>query len=77
MYGVETVPYGYGRHASWRTYGHSGHQSAVAFADPEAKLAVALIVNGMPGAERHHARFFQVLNALYEDLDLVDEHTSA
>ena len=76
MYGVETVPYGYGCHASWRTYGHSGQQSAVAFADPEAKLAVALLVNGMPGAERHHARFFQVLNALYEDLDLVEEHTS-
>jgi CubicO group peptidase (beta-lactamase class C family) len=72
MYGVETVPYGYGRHASWRTYGHSGQQCAVAFADPEAQLAVALIVNGMPGAERHHTRFFEVLSALYEDLDIVD-----
>lgn len=76
MYGVDTVPYGYGRHASWRTYGHSGQQSSVAFADPEAELVVALIVNGMPGPDRHHVRFFQVLNALYEDLNLADKDLS-
>lgn len=73
MYGAETVPYGYGRHASTRTYGHSGQQTSVAFADPEWDLAVALIVNGMPGADKHHQRFFKILNALYEDLQLLVE----
>lgn len=73
MYGVETVPYGYGRHAGWRTFGHSGQQTAVAFADPEADLVVALIVNGMPGAEKHHKRFIDMLSALYEDMGLVPD----
>jgi CubicO group peptidase (beta-lactamase class C family) len=73
MYGAETVPYGYGQHASPRTYGHSGQQTSTGFADPECDLAVALIVNGMPGADKHHQRFFRLLNALYEDLQLVIE----
>ena len=33
-YGVETVPYGYGRYASDATFGHGGSQSSVGFADP-------------------------------------------
>ncbi len=70
IYGAETVPYGYGLHATPRTYGHSGQQTSVAFADPEWDLAVALIVNGMPGPDKHHRRFFDLLNALYEDLQL-------
>lgn len=70
MYGVETVPYGYGRHAGWRTFGHSGQQTSAAFADPEADLVVALIVNGMPGAERHHRRFLDIISALYEEMGL-------
>ena len=69
-YGVETVPYGYGRHASARTFGHGGHQSSSAFADPEHGLVVALAVNGMPGAEVHHRRFVQLLTVLYEDMGL-------
>lgn len=71
MYGVDTVPYGYGRHAGWRTFGHSGQQTSAAFADPEAGLVVALVVNGMPGAAKHHRRFLDVLSALYVDLGLV------
>src|SRR5205823_2187918 len=39
---AETVPYGYGHHASPRTFGHSGYRSSVGFADPERGLAVAL-----------------------------------
>jgi CubicO group peptidase (beta-lactamase class C family) len=70
LYGAETVPYGYGLHASPRAFGHSGRQSSTAFADPEHGLAVALVFNGMPGEEAHQRRIRPVLTALYEDLDL-------
>jgi CubicO group peptidase (beta-lactamase class C family) len=69
-YGDAGTPYGYGRHASPRTYGHSGYRSTAAFGDPEHGLAVALAVNGTPSAEAHRERFDRVLTALYEDLDL-------
>ena len=70
LYGVESVPYGYGRHASPRTFGHSGQQSSVGFADPDCGLVVAMAVNGMPGAGRHHKRFLELNSAIYEDLGL-------
>ena len=70
-YGVETVPYGYGRHASVRTFGHGGQQSSSGFADPECGLAVAIAVNGMPGEKVHQRRFLDLLSALYVDLGLV------
>jgi hypothetical protein len=41
QYGIDTLPYGYGPHASQRTFGHSGSQSSCAFADPENELVVA------------------------------------
>ena len=52
QYGAETVPYGYGHHASPRTFGHSGYRSSAGFADPERGLAVALAFNGTPSNER-------------------------
>ncbi len=70
QYGAETVPYGYGHHASPRTFGHSGYRSSTGFADPERGLAVALAFNGTPGNERHEARIRSVLDAIYEDLGL-------
>lgn len=70
-YGPNTVPYGYGPHASRRAFGHSGYRSVVAFADPEPRLAVALAFNGTPTNEAHEERIRTVLTALYEDLDLV------
>lgn len=69
-YGAELPPYGYGRHASRRTFGHSGFQSSTGFADPEARLVVALAVNGNPGEPRHTERFRDVTEAIYEDLGL-------
>ncbi len=69
-HGIETVPYGYGRRCSFRTFGHSGYRSATAFVDPEHGLAVALIPNGTPSAEAHEQRTRAVLDALYEDLGL-------
>jgi CubicO group peptidase (beta-lactamase class C family) len=70
QYGAETVPYGYGHHASPRTFGHSGYRSSAGFADPERGLAVALAFNGTPSNERHEARIRSVLDAVYEDLEL-------
>jgi len=70
IYGSEMVPYGYGPHASARTFGHGGSQSSAAFADPEFGLAVAVIFNGMPGEIAHTRRIHATLGALYEDLGL-------
>jgi CubicO group peptidase (beta-lactamase class C family) len=62
--------YGYGDHASPRTFGHGGSQSSIAFADPEAGMAVALCTNGMPGEGGNHRRTQPLITALYEDLGL-------
>jgi CubicO group peptidase (beta-lactamase class C family) len=69
-YGAETVPYGYGHHASARTFGHSGYRSSTAFADPEPGLVVALAFNGTPGNDDHERRIRAVTDAVYEDLGL-------
>lgn len=76
QYGAET-PYGYGNHASPRTFGHSGYRSSVAFADPEQGLAVALAFNGTPANEAHERRLRAVLDALYEDLGLAHAPAAA
>jgi CubicO group peptidase (beta-lactamase class C family) len=70
QYGIDTIRYGYGPRASWRTFGHSGHRSSVAFADPKHQLAVALVFNGTPAEEAHDQRVRAALTALYEDLGL-------
>lgn len=69
-YGETDIPYGYGRHASRRTFGHSGFQSSTAFADPVHGLVVAVAVNGTPGEPRHTERFSHITEAIYEDLGL-------
>jgi len=69
-YGAETVPYGYGHHASPRAFGHSGYRSSVGFGDPERGLAAALVFNGTPSNELHELRVRSVLDGIYEDLEL-------
>jgi len=69
-YGDPRAPYGYGPHAGPRTFGHSGARSSTAFADPDAGLAVALAVNGLPDDETHRERFERITAAIYEDLGL-------
>ena len=64
------MPYGYGRHASRDTFGHSGNQSSCAFADPHHKLVVAWVCNGLPGERKHQQRQRAIHNAIYEDLGL-------
>lgn len=69
-YGADTVPYGYGHHASPVTFGHSGYRSSTGFTDPVHDLAVAVAFNGTPANEVHERRIREVLDALYEDLGL-------
>ena len=64
------MPYGYGRHATRDTFGHSGNQSSCAFADPEQELVVAWACNGLPGERKHQQRQRNINNAIYEDLGL-------
>ena len=64
------MPYGYGRHASWDTFGHSGNQSSCAFLDPRHELVVAWACNGLPGERRHQQRQRAVHDALHLDLGL-------
>jgi CubicO group peptidase (beta-lactamase class C family) len=73
QYGVETVPYGYGLHASPRTFGHSGNQSSCAFCDPENELVVAWFCNGTPGEAAHARRQREINTAIYADLGLARE----
>ena len=69
-YGVETVPYGYGRYASDQAFGHSGAQSSCAFADPPHRLVVAWSCNGLPGERLHQRRAREINSAIYEDFGL-------
>jgi CubicO group peptidase (beta-lactamase class C family) len=69
-YGVDSLPYGYGRHAGDAAFGHSGSQSSVGFADPENGLVVALVFNGTCGEPRHQRRIRATLEALYQDLGI-------
>jgi CubicO group peptidase (beta-lactamase class C family) len=69
-YGADTVPYGFGRHASEETFGHGGAQSSASFADPKHGLVVAIAWNGAPGEPKHQERARETLTALYEDLGL-------
>jgi CubicO group peptidase (beta-lactamase class C family) len=62
------MPYGYGKHASQNTFGHSGSKSSCAFCDPHHQLVVAWVCNGMPAEEKHQARQRAINEAIYEDL---------
>lgn len=70
IYGEESVPYGFGRYASPRTFGNAGYQSSIAFVDPDAGLVVVCIFNGTPGEEAHQIRNRETNSAIYEDLGL-------
>ena len=62
--------YATGRYSSRRAFGHGGHQSSVAFCDPEHDLVVAVVCNGMPGRERHAARLDAISSAVYVDVGI-------
>ncbi len=70
QYGPATVPYGYGRHCSPRTFGHGGAQSSQGWCDPEAGLVVTCLFNGRAGEAQHHRRAKGLNEAIYVDLGL-------
>ncbi|MEM1213236.1 MAG: serine hydrolase domain-containing protein [Planctomycetota bacterium] len=72
---LDTVPYTFGPHTSDDAFGHSGHQSSAAFADPAHGLAVALVFNGMPGEPDHARRSYRLLDQLYQSLGLAPPAT--
>ncbi|MEX0718803.1 MAG: serine hydrolase domain-containing protein [Planctomycetaceae bacterium] len=67
-HGAETIPYGFGRHASSRTFGHGGAQSSIGFCDPERELVVVWVANGLIGEPRHQRRNREINEAVYEDV---------
>jgi CubicO group peptidase (beta-lactamase class C family) len=71
QYGIDTVPYGYGPHASPRTFGHSGSRSSIGYADPEHGLVVACIFNGATTEAKHDRRMREVNALIYEELGVV------
>ena len=70
LYGAETVPYGYGRYCSPRTFGHGGAQSSQGWCDPESGLVVAYYFNGRPGEGQHNRRVRLFNEAISQDLKL-------
>ncbi len=62
------VPYGFGRFASARTFGHGGFRSTQALADPDHRLVVVLTCNGLPADDRHERRVATVLDSIYSRL---------
>src|SRR5258706_11144317 len=71
IYGKAETPYQFGPWASPRTFGHSGNQSSVGFADPEKGVVAVVMFNGMAGGARHQAPIRETLGAALEDLCFV------
>jgi CubicO group peptidase (beta-lactamase class C family) len=68
--GLAIDTFAMGRHSSRRAFGHGGHQSSIAFCDPEHGVVVVALCNGMPGRERHNARLGAISAAVYVDLGI-------
>jgi len=71
-YGVDSVPYGFGRFASESAFGHGGSQCSMAFCDPQHDLVVAWAANGFCGEGQHQRRNRRINDAVYQDLGLAE-----
>jgi CubicO group peptidase (beta-lactamase class C family) len=69
-YHDDALPYGFGPYASDSSFGHGGNQSSCGIADPQRRLVLTWVCNGMPGEPRHDARVRAINSAVYEDLNL-------
>jgi CubicO group peptidase (beta-lactamase class C family) len=58
----------YGPKASPRSFGHAGWGGAIAFADPEARLAFAYVTNRMIGFDDGDPRRQRLVSAVYDAL---------
>jgi CubicO group peptidase (beta-lactamase class C family) len=70
QYGVETLPYSFGPHASPLTFGHGGSRSSIGYCDPEHDLVVAAIFSRTLTEAQHHERMLELNKSIYEDLRL-------
>src|SRR5262249_24609972 len=59
----------FGRQSSLRTFGHSGHGSTTAWADPERELAVAYFTNGVQGSIVNYLRMSKLCDAILAACD--------
>ncbi len=71
-YGIETVPYGFGRHSSETAFGHGGSQCSMAFCDPARQLVVAWSANGFCGEGQHQRRNRSINESIYSDIFQVE-----
>jgi CubicO group peptidase (beta-lactamase class C family) len=62
----------FGTRSSSRTWGHAGYVSSVGFVDPQNRVVVTLVFNGMLESQenRNDARMISTLDAVYSDLGL-------
>lgn len=62
----------FGNRCSRRTWGHNGYLCSTGFVDPEHRIVVALVFNGMLESQegRHDARMISTLDAVYSDLGI-------
>ena len=71
-YGMETVPYGFGRWSSEGSYGHGGSQCSLAMCDPSRGLVVAWAANGFCGEGQHQRRNRMIQDGVYRDLGFAE-----
>lgn len=69
-HGRDTVPYGFSRYCSPRSFGHGGAQCSIGFCDPDRQLVVAWAANAFCGEGQHQRRNRAINEAIYEDLGL-------
>jgi CubicO group peptidase (beta-lactamase class C family) len=69
-FGLGTVVDGryFGSYCSPRTFGHKGLNSSCALVDPEYRLVLAFIVNGLINTEVSDARDQLIIDSVYRDL---------
>jgi CubicO group peptidase (beta-lactamase class C family) len=69
-YGLESA--WYGTRCSRRTWGHAGYLCSVGFVDPENRVVVAVVFNGMTEDDPalHGARMRETIDAIYADLGI-------
>ena len=60
----------FGSHCGLRTFGHLGHGSPMAYADPEHQLVVSFNGNGLPGRVVGRLIWRRISDAVYTELGL-------
>jgi hypothetical protein len=66
--GADTVPYGFGKKAGDRAFGHGGARSSIAFADPDHAFTAAIFLTGRVPETEHQPRMRAILDLLRSEL---------